>query len=217
MQENPIVDKENPDEWYSIDSKDLWYYNKLILSRSLNYICGPAGIPVSKTDFYMVRPAMNYLGMGRKARIQYLKNTTDFLHPGEFWCELFYGQHYSVDYHWGNPELIVRGYQNSRNPLYQWERWEKLNSREIEILGSYWNGIQIPKILLSVIERYEWINCEFIGDKLIEIHFRRNPDFRFGNTVAIPVWKNQKRKRKYSNMTYVEDEDYLREGFWIDK
>ena len=63
---------------------------------------------------------------------------------------------------------------------------------------------------------YNWINCEFIGNNLIEVHFRRNPDFRYGNTVAIPVWKNDRPKRM-GNLTFIEDQDYLRRGFFIDK
>ena len=62
---------------------------------------------------------------------------------------------------------------------------------------------------------YDWINCEFIGDKLIEVHFRQNPDFRYGNTVAIPVW-DQKITEHEQNYTYILDEDYHRKGFYID-
>jgi hypothetical protein len=50
---------------------------------------------------------------------------------------------------------------------------------------------------------------------LIEVHFRRNPDFRYGNTVAIPVWKDQI-VQKNENLVFIEDEDYLRKGFYID-
>ena len=35
---------------------------------------------------------------------------------------------------------------------------------------------------------YEWLNCEFIGDKLIEVHLRRNEDFAGGISHFIPVW-----------------------------
>ena len=62
---------------------------------------------------------------------------------------------------------------------------------------------------------YEWINCEFIDNKLIEVHFRRNPDFRYGNSVAVPVWKDQD-IQKIDNLVFIEDQDYLRKGFYID-
>ena len=115
------------DEWNHIHSEDLWVYNKLFLSRVLGYTCGPAGTTVPKPDFYIVRPMVNLLGMGRFAR-------------------------------------------------------------------------------------KEWINCEFIGNKLIEVHFRRNPDFRYENSVAIPVWNDE----KVENMTFIEDSDYLRKGFYVE-
>lgn len=208
-----IVDKVNP-EWHDISPKHLWYYNKLILSRTLGYDCGPTGVMVSKPGFFIVRPCMNYLGMGRNARILYLNNSTDFLHPGEFWCEVFYGTHYSVDFQWGVPKLIVRGIRNLKNPLYKWEQWEKLTKEEMQ---KEYVPYEIPSILKPILKDFKWINCEFIEKKLIEVHFRRNPDFRFGNDVAIPVWKNEKTKRKHRNMKFVKDEDYLREGFWIGK
>ena len=55
-----IVDKVNP-EWHDISPEDLWYYNKLILSRTLGYDCGPTGVVVPKPGFFIVRPCMNYL------------------------------------------------------------------------------------------------------------------------------------------------------------
>ena len=53
-------------------------------------------------------------------------------------------------------------------------------------------------------------NCEFIGDKLIEIHLRGNPDFRYNNDSVIPVWEGD------DVNTYIEDNDYHRLGFIID-
>jgi len=61
---------------------------------------------------------------------------------------------------------------------------------------------------------YEWINCEFIGNCLIEVHFRQNPDFRFGNDEAIPVWDNEI-SNDMKNYQYISDSDYYRKGFWI--
>lgn len=200
-------------EWHDTLPEHLWYYNKLILSRTLNYDCGPTGVEVSKPGFFIVRPCMNYLGMGRNARILYLKDSTDSLHSGEFWCEIFYGTHYSVDFQWGIPKLIVKGNKDFKNPLYQWESWEKVKKENWKPYMPY----VLPRILNPVLEKYEWINCEFIENKLIEIHFRRNPDFRFGNEIVIPVWKNEKKKRRRKDMRFVKDEDYLREGFYVDK
>ena len=78
---------------------DLWVYNKLQVSRVLGYECGPAGLAVPKPDFYIVRPCINFMGMSRNARIEHLTDNTENLHPAEFWCEIFEGEHISVDYY----------------------------------------------------------------------------------------------------------------------
>jgi len=71
--------------------------------------------------------------------------------------------------------------------------------------------IKFPEILNELKGDYEWINCEFIGKKLIEVHFRQNPDFRYNNSVAIPVWDHENEE----NMQFIEDPDYFRKGFYI--
>jgi hypothetical protein len=86
------------DEWNSIHKEDLWVYNKLFLARSLGHLCGPVGASVPSPDYYIVRPSINLLGMGRFSRIEWIDNSTDHLHPAEFWCEIFQGEHISVDF-----------------------------------------------------------------------------------------------------------------------
>ena len=207
---NPIADKvkgnmylEGNEEWNRIHSEDLWVYNKLILSRVLGYTCGPVGTSVPKPDFYIVRPSMNLLGMGRYARKEYIYKYTDSYHPSEFWCELFEGDHISVDYQNKEQRLTVLGTRDEMNPLYKWDMWEKIDIK-----------VPYPKILEKLKGNYEWINCEFIGNRLIEVHFRQNPDFRYENDIAIPIWDNNDLK-KYSDYTFVPDSDYLRKGFMV--
>jgi len=190
-------------EFEQIYHEDLWVYNKLQLSRSLGYNCGPIGTSVPKPDFYIVRPSINFLGMGRFARIEWIENTTDSYHPGEFWCEIFKGEHLSVDFKDKKANLVVRGIKKEDSPLYKWEKWEKIDKK-----------VNFPEILEKLKGNYEWINCEFIGNKLIEVHFRQNPDFRYGNSVAIPVWKEDNQKN-VDNLEYIEDSDYKRKGFYI--
>lgn len=192
------------EEWELIHNSDLWVYNKLMLSRSLGYQCGPTGSFVPKPDFYIVRPMMNMLGMGRFSRKEYIYKHTDHYHPAEFWCEIFEGPHLSVDFRNKKSELVVLGTKDEYDPLYKWQKWEKIDE-----------NINFPEILNDLIGDYEWINCEFIGNNLIEVHFRQNPDFRHGNTVAIPVWENDK-TTKVSGYNYIRDEDYLRKGFYVD-
>ena len=189
------------DEWNQIHPKDLWAYNKLSLSRLLGYTCGPSGTTVPKTDFYIVRPCINLLGMGRFARKEWIEKETEHFHPAEFWCEIFQGPHLSVDFYEKKSKLVVMGERNAEDPLYKWRRWEKI---DVEV--------DFPPFLNDLVGNYEWINCELIGNKEIEVQFRQNPDFRYGNSVAIPVWGNEKIK----HMTYISDNDYLRKGFYIE-
>ena len=194
---------EGNDEWNQIHSEDLWVYNKLILSRVLGYTCGPVGTSVPKPDFYIVRPSMNLLGMGRYARKEYIYKYTDSYHPSEFWCELFEGDHISVDYQNKEQRLTVLGTRDEMNPLYKWDMWEKIDIK-----------VPYPKILEKLKGNYEWINCEFIGNRLIEVHFRQNPDFRYENDIAIPIWDTADLE-KYPDHTFVSDSDYLRKGFMV--
>jgi hypothetical protein len=138
--------------------------------------------------------------MSRFARIEWIEKTTDDFHPSEFWCEVFKGEHLSVDFKNKHSELVVLGTRNLNDPYYQWKKWERIEEK-----------IEFPKILNELKGDYEYINCEFIGNKLIEVHFRQNPDFRYGNSVAIPVWNDE----QYQNMRFIEDQDYLRKGFYI--
>ena len=192
------------EEWVSISPKDLWIYNKLQLSQVCGYTCGPAGLPVPSPGFYIVRPSMNFMGMGRCARKEYLTDSTEHLHPGEFWCEIFEGDHVSVDYHWGECALVVYG-RKSAETYYQWDMWERKDEK-----------IPLLDILDEFKDRYEWINIEMIGGKLIEVHFRANADFRFGNSIAIPVW-DEVPDVIPDGYRYIEDEDFYRKGFLIDE
>ena len=112
-------------EWNQIHTDDLWVYNKLILSRKLGYTCGPVGTDVPKSDFYIVRPCMNLLGMGRFSRIEYIYKNTDNYHPAEFWCEIFESNHISVDFYKKEPKLVVLGIRDQYNPLYKWKKMAK--------------------------------------------------------------------------------------------
>ena len=191
------------DEWYNIHPSDLWVYNKLQLSRVLGYNCGICGVPVPKPDSYIVRPSINFMGMGRFSRFEYLEDSTEHLHPSEFWCEIFQGPHLSVDFYKHEAILVVEGIRAPEDPLYKWTKWQKVEK-----------DIKYPEILSDLKGNYDYINCEFIGNHLIEAHFRRNPDFRYENSIAIPIWGEK--FVNSNNYRYIEDEDYLRKGFLID-
>ena len=191
------------EEWELIHPKDIWVYNKLMLSRVLGYTCGPSGTTVPKSDFYIVRPSINLLGMGRFARKEWIEKETEHFHPSEFWSEIFEGPHLSVDFRDKKSELVVLGTKDESDPLYKWKKWEKIDK-----------NIDFPKILSDLAGNYEYINCEFIGNHLIEVHFRINPNFRYGNRVAIPVWKGENIEND-PTYQYIDDQSYLRSGFLI--
>lgn len=191
------------DEWKNIHTNDLWIYNKLFLGRVLGYNCGPIGTSVPKPDLYIVRPSFNLLGMGRFSRIEWIENYTDHFHPAEFWCEIFEGEHLSVDFHHQKAELVVLGERDASDPLYKWKKWTKIDKK-----------VEFPSILNDLVGNYEWINCEFINGNLIEVHFRRNPDFRYENSIAIPIWDDTS-EEDYEDYRFIEDSEFNRRGFYI--
>jgi len=165
--------------WKNINPDDLWILDKLILSRKLGYISGPVGLDVPVPDHYIVRPCVNMLGLGLGTQKVWIEKDTTHLPVGHFWCEFFQGRHISVDYCQKNQILAVEGFKN-QNTFVRWEQWIKVN-----------DCFEFPNILNDLKENYKYINCEFIGDKLIEVHLRHNEDFEGGITHFIPVWEGE--------------------------
>ena len=164
--------------WRSIHPDNIWVMDKLILSRKLGYNCGPVGLDVTKPGWYIVRPCVNMQGLGLGAQKVWLECETQNLPIGHFWCEWFEGRHLSVDYNYGLPKLCVEGFK-SADTFVKWDRWVKTN-----------DIVDLPSILNPFVNM-EWINCEFIGGKLIEVHFRHNEDFDKETSEFIPVWEGQ--------------------------
>lgn len=165
--------------WQTIDPDDIWVMDKLILSRKLGYDCGPVGLDVTTPGLYIVRPCVNMLGLGLGAQRVWLDCETMHLPVGHFWCEWFLGVHLSVDYHWGEQTLCVEGFKNS-DSFTHWDEWKRVD-----------DTVPLPSILNNLAKKYEWINCEFIDGKLIEVHLRHNEDFDGGIDHFIPVWEGQ--------------------------
>lgn len=165
--------------WKTAEPEDLWVCDKLILSRKLGYNCGPTGVDVPKPGWYVVRPCVNALGLGLGAQKVWLEKYTMHLPYGFFWCEWFEGRHLSVDYKYGKQFLCVEGFK-SDDTFTKWDKWVKTDDQ-----------IPLPKILNTFADRYIYINCEFIGDKLIEVHFRYNEDFEDDISEFIPVWEGE--------------------------
>jgi hypothetical protein len=165
--------------WNTADPRDLWILDKLVLSKRLGYTCGPTGTDVPTPNYYIVRPCVNAFGLGLGTQRVYIESSTDHLPPGHFWCEIFYGRHLSVDYHYGLQVLCVEGFKDT-DTFTHWNKWIRTK-----------DYVNRPSIIMPFLKKYEWVNCEYIGDKLIEIHFRNNPDFTENRQEFIPVWEGE--------------------------
>lgn len=182
--------------WLSTEAEHLWVMDKLILARTMGYICGPTGLNVPYPGEYIVRPCVNMLGLGLGAQKVFLEQSTDHLPLGHFWCEWFDGEHYSVDYFWGQQELAVEGIKN-KDTFTQWDLWIRKDK-------SFPFPDELELVSLSV----PWINCEFINGKLIEVHLRRNQDFSFleNQQEFVPVWEGDSKEppEGYQYVDYPE-------------
>lgn len=160
-----------------------WVYNKLELSKQLNYVCGPAPMPVTRSGYYCVRPIMNLGGMAAQAKIMYLEQGKVLeIPPAHFWCERFEGDQYSVNYSWQDESLVAvhvsKGFTDIKN-LYRFYSWKKVENR----------SFPLPEWIKDFRD-VENINIEFIGDRIIEIHLRWGEDFPDGAEEIISVWDN---------------------------
>ena len=194
--------------WRNAHVDDLWVFDKLILSRKLGYCCGPAGLNVPYPGIYITRPCVNIPGMGKGASFEYIKSDTKHLPHGYFWCEVFKGRHLSIDYRNKIQVLAVEGFHTT-DSLWRFEKWVKVN-----------DFIPLPSIFAKLADDYEYINVEYVDGKIIECHFRSNPDFIYNNTVAYPVWNDQSQDDfKFAEdmgLRYVDSPEYYRKGFFID-
>jgi hypothetical protein len=167
------------DVWKFVDADDLWIFDKLILSKKLGYDCGPAGVLPKREGRYIVRPCVNYRMMGVGAKFMHLNTNDDIIPDGHFWCEIFEGPHLSFDYHYGQQVLAVQGFREDEN-LSRFLFWKRVQQK-----------FNIPPLFQSIAQKYEWLNIEVIGDKVIEVHLRENDDFKgHDGNIVVPIWTN---------------------------
>jgi hypothetical protein len=193
--------------WDIVDQEDLWVFDKLILSRRLGYVCGPKGVYVPKPGKYIVRPCVNLLGMGRGAKLIYFRDQTEYnMGDGTFWCEVFKGRHLTIDYINGKKVLCVEGIKRSSDDMQRWKIWKKVNER-----------IVLPKIISDLKNKYKYLNVEMIDGKVIEVHFRLNPDFHnHKSDYVIPVYIDEDIKPG-RNQEFIFDAENDRLGFYVQK
>jgi len=166
------------DVWKFIDGEDAWIYDKLILSKRLGYLCGPAGVAPEQSGKYIVRPISNYRMMGRGSSIMHIEAHHDIIPDGYFWCELFDGRHLTFDYNYGIQKLAVEGFKDS-DRTDRFVSWKKVS-----------DNFELPTILKTIAEKYEWMNIEVINGKIVEVHLRWNDDFQgHSSDEVFPIWK----------------------------
>ena len=188
---------------WEIYPKYRWIFNKLELALTLGYQAGPACVPLPSLQNQfkaIIRPIYNLYGMGIGAKVYTFIPEIDndfIIHhgsipPGYFWCEYFEGTHYSIDY------------KNTNAPKGSAFMWESFNT----MIGEHseqnltkftkWTHVECPKIelpnFLYNLTDVNFLNVEFIDNKIIEIHLRTGNDIfhnKILGTVAIPIWKNE--------------------------
>ena len=120
--------------------------------------------------------------MGRGAQRLWLEPGDDHSVPdGYFWSEVLEGPHMSVDYHWGQQHLTVQGFRDDPAKLDRFSRWCKIDLDR-----------PLPGMLHDLKYYQEWINVEYIGNRVIEVHLRYNDDFANHDAdEIIPVWRGE--------------------------
>lgn len=188
--------------WALTNPGDLWVYDKLILSRKLGYVCGPAGVDVPYSGEYVVRPITNILGMSIGARIKWISKETFHLEPGMFWCEVFTGRHLTYDFIDGEQAVCYEGFLE-KGSLGKFLKWQKTLDRA-----------KVPDFVIELSKKYGHVNIECKDDKIIEMHLRPNPDWvQYNADVLVPIWKGT--ESPGPEYRYVKDEDNGRQGFYI--
>lgn len=192
------------DVWASCPTCWLWVYDKLIVAQYEHVISGPAGVSVPASGWYIVRPISNIRMMGRGAKRCWLDPSDDTQVPdGFFWSEVLTGDHVSVDYHWGQAVLSVQGFRDDPYRLDRFNRWIKVP-----------NNYTLPTWLQGLETSQEWINVEYIGGRVIEVHLRYNDDFaNHSANEIVPVWIGQNITPP-SGWSWYASSSQDRLGFW---
>lgn len=148
--------------------------------------------------------------MSRGAFIKKAKKSEYVAHPGFFWCEYFEGEHYSVDFR--NDRKNKRWVQDItvigiKKDLYKFIAWKKIGKKFTIPWSEGFNNV-------------DYINIEYIGDRPIEMHLRRNYDFVGHNYTELKVvWESDGgRQPPGRGWTFIKSEEDIdmdkRKGFY---
>lgn len=185
------------DEAYTAFPHLRKYFNKLYIAELFGYDCGPAGLAPSKDGTYVIRPIYNLSGMGVGAHVKKIKaNDNTQVPAGYFWCEYLDGKHYSANYVWKYDRDNIMG--SWKEPWKGNSCWEGINMPvNLSKFVEWKRSDYIPKVPdeLVTLRDAKYLNVEFKGDKVIEVHLRHSNDPSYDH--LIPVWESTKHKAEH--------------------
>lgn len=180
------------------------WYDKLYLAKMFGYICGTSVIPYDGK--WIVRPITNLEGMGLGASISVFHEGT-IIPPDTFYCQVFGGRHITIDY--------VR----KNNMWVQTDTFEGFNTHDNLIQFSKWKRISFEYTLplsMDFIES-DYINIEIIGNHIIEVHLRPNPDPVMYDEFW-PIWSEDQLPPSDEYVRIPDRESHIgRLGFYVPK
>ena len=177
-------------EAYSLYPHHRKWFNKLYVAETFGYDCGPAGVAPTKDGTYVIRPIYNLSGMGIGAVVKEIKAGDHTAVPaGYFWCEYLTGKHLSANYVWQYDRDHIDG--KWINPWKGGSCWEGVNMPiNLTKFIEWKRSDYIPRVpdQLASLRDVKFINVEFKGDQVIEVHLRHSPDPDYDH--IIPVWSS---------------------------
>lgn len=189
-------------EAFAAYPSDRQWYNKLYLAQAFGYECGTGVIPYSGE--WIVRPITNLEGMGLDATISTLAAGT-IIPPNLFFCQVFKGRHITIDYvRKDNMWIQTDTYQGFNTPdnLIQFSKWQRIDYQ-----------YKLPSIMDSIKSTH--LNIEMIGDNIIEVHLRPNPDPIMYREFW-PIWSEDQLPPSSEYIRIPDKEDHIgRLGFYI--
>tara|TARA_B100000963_G_scaffold323806_1_gene308878 strand:- start:1609 stop:2466 length:858 start_codon:yes stop_codon:yes gene_type:complete len=196
---------------YYKDNKLIKLYNKKYIADSQNISNGDNTIIPNKFPI-IVRPKVNLYGMGKDA--YFIENLYNFnISPKFFWCEVFRGDHISVDIFFNNNEIQEYiAFRGKQGKLFTFEYWEYLRNYKI--------SSKIKKWIYNNLNSFCGVfNMELINDNIIECHLRMGDINYFQNeeltNCVISCYQNKKFKipelpQIYLLPVFVEKGKYIR-------
>lgn len=197
---------DDTDAWLAYP-EHRWIFNKLEVALKLGYEAGPACVPVRRSDNYIIRPIYNLYGMGIGAHTQYLLQSDGWdmmnhahIPPGYFWCEMFEGDHLSIDFKrtkapigssfcWESFCTMIG--ETDKNCLTKFKSWVKIENKRV-----------LLPLFCNHLDGVDNLNIEMIGGNIIEIHLRTGNDVVWDmpvGTKLVPVWNGDSEEINIKN------------------